>query len=138
MTVTYFVMYVSGANITVVPDVAGSCANCKKECARRNPGFVVANPKGIALTPGDRVKIGTFSVTEKIRNIAAIMFPATCAVFGYFFPIITSSASPSLSSAGDVKCAGSAILFMALGALAVFIISRIIKPVKTLSVLRRV
>lgn len=123
MKASYFVMYIAGQNVTVVPDVAGSCATCKKECAKRNPGFIVTNTRGFELQPGDKVKIGTFSTSDGIRNFLAIALPFAFAVAGYFVPSLFSSVPQNAHT--DAIRAGCATSFLILGALVMFVFSRI-------------
>lgn len=129
---SYFVMAVCGENITVVPDVAGSCATCKKECAKRNPGFTVINSKGFDLQPGDKVKIGSFSPAESVRNFLSIALPLVFAVAGYFVPSIFSDAPQTAHT--DAIRAGCATSFLILGALVIFLFSRLRPPQKTLEI----
>lgn len=123
MKASYFVMNVSGKNVIVVPDVAGSCATCQRECAKRNPGIVVINSHGLELRPGDKVKIGSFSRAESIRNFLAIALPIAFAVVGYFVPPFFSAAPQNAHT--DAIRAGCATSFLILGALIMFIFSRL-------------
>lgn len=135
LAASYFVANVSGKNVTVVPDVAGSCATCKKECAKRNPGFIVYNSQGFEVMPGDKVKIGTFSGAETLRNIMSICFPVLCAVIGYCWQSFFSSTPIPIT---DAKRAGTALIFLIAGALAIFIFSLIRPASQKLEIIKKI
>lgn len=131
MRASYIVTQVLENEIKVVPDVAGSCATCQKECAKKHPAFSVANPKHIFLQTGDRVKLGSASIAEKIFSVFALVLPFASAVLGFL-----------LSEKSDEKKAMVAVLFFVVGALVVLCASvfrnRVCKKAETLAVTRRV